>query len=276
MSRPVLVDADVLVYWCSFACQKYRYSYDGIEFDDYAKLRDHLKGIDLKPNEVDFEKILDVLDEEMVDVIAQKAITMIEDTCESDNLEFYLTGDTNFRTEIATLAPYKGNRKSDKPVHFEYARHYFKTIATAISEGEEADDLLSKRQHELKYQGIIATIDKDLNMIPGRHFDWNKMKKYVVQPDDGDRWFWTQLLTGDKADNIPGINRCGPVTADKILIDCKTTDERFEAVKKKYVKQYGDLWEEAMTEIGQLLWMRRRPDEMWTPATHKQLSDLEI
>lgn len=272
--RKILIDADVLVYWCSFACQKMRYRYEGIEFEDHAKLREYLATKDLKPKEVEYEKYLDVLEEDIVDVVAQRAIDMIMDTCESDDLEFYLSGPTNFRTEIATLQPYKGNRNSEKPVHFEYAKHWFSTIATATSVDEEADDLLAQRQHELGYEGVIASIDKDLNMIPGRHFNWDKMLKYNVKPDDGDRWFWTQMLTGDKADNIPGINRCGPKTAEKILAECTGVDDRLEAVKRKYQKQYGDLWESAMNEVGQLLWMRRLPNQMWTIDNHKEVSGL--
>jgi len=277
MSRPILVDADVLVYWTSFACQKTRYIYNDHHFEDHKKLREHLALSELKPKDVEFEKYIDVLDDNQFYIICDKVLEMIREDTMSSNLELYVSGDTNFRNDIATLKKYKGNRTADKPLKYGLARDYWLSKAFKVSSNQEADDDMAIRQVELNYEGVIATIDKDLNMIPGRHFNWQKEKGqgrlYKVDPDNADRWFWTQMLTGDTADNIPGIKRCGEKTAEKLL-DGLDTDGRMNVVLGKYREQYGKTADEALTEIGRLLWMRRQPEQMWTFDNHKEFSGL--
>lgn len=275
-NRPVLVDADILIYYTAFASQKMRYFYEGVEYADHETLRAYLAKQDLKPKDVDYEKRLEVYEDDVFYIVAAKAEEMIAEMCGSNNLELYVSGpsEDNFRNEVATIKKYKGNRTAPKPEKFELAREYYLSKATAVSAGEEADDLLAIRQAELNYEGIIASIDKDLNQIPGRHFNWDKEARYIVTPEDGDWFFWYQMLTGDRADNIPGIPRHGDKTAKKVL-DGLDKNERVEAVIEKYKKTYGESWEDAMTEVGRLLWMRRQPEQMWTLERHKDYSELD-
>jgi 5'-3' exonuclease len=76
------------------------------------------------------------------------------------------------------------------------------------------------------------------------------------------------MLTGDRTDNIEGIHGIGPVKATKILSECKTEQELYEAVWKTYQKH--ELSLERLTENGQLLWLRRKPDQMWLPPSTSQ------
>lgn len=273
MDDRVLVDADVLVYWTAFAMQKMRYYYEGEMYPDYAALLEHLAAKGLKPNQVEYDKELEILPDDRFPLIASRAIEMIEKQTGSTNLEFYLSGDTNFRTEVATIKEYKGNRTADKPVKYEMAKDYFTSMAKSVSVNEEADDVIAIAQIDSGCKCIIATIDKDLNQIPGRHFDWGKELKYTVGQDDGDRYFWTQMLTGDRADNIPGIPRVGDKTAAKLL-DGMDASQRIDLVTSKYRETYGTGWEDALTEVGQLLWMRRAPGQMWTLDKHEEYSKL--
>ena len=71
----------------------------------------------------------------------------------------------------------------------------------------------------------------------------------------GDMFFYSQMLTGDSVDNIPGLRGCGPAKAYKVLKDCKNEQDLFEAVQWEYEAQLKDDWQEYMLEQGQLLWM---------------------
>ena len=59
----------------------------------------------------------------------------------------FLTGDTNFRDEIAVTKKYKGHRDESKPWHFKNLTAYIKNAYDyELVEGLEADDLMSVRQ----------------------------------------------------------------------------------------------------------------------------------
>jgi 5'-3' exonuclease len=105
---------------------------------------------------------------------------------------------------------------------------------------------------------IICTTDKDLNMIRGWHYNMRKNEKFWVDEDDTLYTFYTQVLTGDRVDNIPGLHGIGPKKAEKILKGCKTEDQLYEAVLKAY-----DNNEEYLCEQAQLLWIRRKPNQLW-------------
>ena len=177
-----------------------------------------------------------------------------------------MSGEDNFRTNIATIQPYKGNRVgTEKPVHWQMLRDWLLDKPyTIVSDNEEADDVLSRAC----LRGCtIATIDKDLDNTPGLHYNFVKKTKYYVDPKEAMKNFYRQMLVGDKADHIPGIKGIGPVKADRILDDCRDEVDYERAIKPHYYKTYGAYgWKNAMTEVGQLLWMRREEGEMWLPS----------
>jgi 5'-3' exonuclease len=74
-------------------------------------------------------------------------------------------------------------------------------------------------------------------------------------------FFYSQLLTGDSVDNIPGLKGYGPAKAYEVLKDCKTEKDLFEAVQWEYEACVGKDWQEYLLEQGQLLWMIRERDE---------------
>jgi 5'-3' exonuclease len=70
------------------------------------------------------------------------------------------------------------------------------------------------------------------------------------------------MLEGDSSDNIPGINKVGPKTVDKIFAAKQNNINTIrDEVKELYKKQYGDSWYSAYTEVGNLLWIRRIKDQ---------------
>ena len=178
----------------------------------------------------------------------------------------------NFREDIATIQPYKGNRDgSEKPHHYAALREWLLSMPyTIVAEGEEADDVVS-RAMMAGYVG--ASNDKDLLNTPGWHYNFITGEKFYVDESQAIRNFYTQCLTGDTTDNIPGIKGVGPKTAEKILASRYDAVAMESAVLEAYVNRMGLSEEEALarlTEVGQLLWMRREEEELWQPLKKVQ------
>jgi hypothetical protein len=176
----------------------------------------------------------------------------------------FLTGSNNFRKDIAVTAPYKGNRTQAKPKHYELIREYLnKAWACEVIEGQEADDAIGIKAYEMEdvEDYVIMSIDKDLNMIRGWHYNFIKDEKYLVNDQEAIKHFYTQILTGDRVDNIIGLKGVGPKKAEKILQDCVTEADMYKAVLEAY-----DNDEKRVLENGQLLWIRRKENQIWSPA----------
>ena len=179
-----------------------------------------------------------------------------------DEVWGYLTGKGNFRNEIAVTAPYKGTRIAAKPYHFQLLREYMERAwGFEVVDGIEADDALGIESYRNEPdETIIVSIDKDLNMIRGHHYNFVKEEKYYVTEKDAIRNFYLQILTGDKVDNIIGLQGIGPVKSKKLLQDCTTELEMYETVLKAY-----DGNEVRVLENARLLWILREEKQVWQP-----------
>lgn len=182
-------------------------------------------------------------------------------TLEAKDYEGYLTdGANNFRNHLAVTQPYKGQRPGNKPIHYEAIRHYLVTEWKFKMETEqEADDAIGIRATELGNDSIICTIDKDLDNIVGWHYNFVKRDRYYVDEPTATRNFYRQILTGDKVDNVQGLRGIGPVKADRILGKFgRSAREYYDACVEAYD---GDT--ARVDENGRLLWIRRKPNEIW-------------
>ena len=179
----------------------------------------------------------------------------------SDYRMFLTDSKGNFRVKI--YPEYKANRVQERPKHYNVLRDYLLNFEKAeVAWGQEADDLLGIEQTS---NTIIASIDKDLKMIPGKHFDFVKNKHYEVSNAEGRHKFWCQMLTGDNTDNIPGIRGVGPKKAEKLLQGCSTDKEYKAAV----CTAYEDLTDvpcviSHLDWLGKLLFIRREHNQMWS------------
>lgn len=181
---------------------------------------------------------------------------------DGDRLRLFLTGSGNFREQVATIKPYKGNRDpTHKPKYYREIKDYMLSVWNAeLVHGREADDALGCAQWEAKDKStVLCTIDKDLDMIPGHHYNFVKKHYYYVDLAwANSRLFW-QMLVGDTSDNIPGIKGVGPKKADKVIAQCGgDLDKLREEVKRMYDEQYGTEGSAAYLEVGTLLWMQRK------------------
>lgn len=183
----------------------------------------------------------------------------IAEDLDVDEVEVFLTGKSNFRNDVAVTAPYKGNRKSEKPRHLPMLRDYLvEKYSASVSVDQEADDDIAIRATELGDEGIIVSLDKDFDQVKGWHYNFVKKLKYYVEEDEGLLNFYMQFLEGDRVDNIIGVKGIGKVGARKLL-EGKSEAEMFEICAEKLES------EERAIENGRLLYLRRYADERWEP-----------
>lgn len=188
----------------------------------------------------------------------------------ADEYKAWITGKGNYRYDIAETVPYKGNRKDvQRPKHYEALReHLVKRHEAIVTVGEEADDAVGIESTKLLDNCWIVHVDKDLDQLQGWHYNPVKDERYYVNEFDAYKAFCTQLLTGDRIDNIPGLDGIGPKKAGKALSEAKTKEELLEASFKKYQELGHTL--EYFTEQARLLWLRRYEGELWQPPNKLQ------
>ncbi len=144
-----------------------------------------------------------------------------------------------FRHEM--YADYKANRppmpaelRSQVEAIFELVR--LLGLPLVQVDGVEADDVIGTLARQAEAAGldcVISTGDKDLAQLVTDHITLvNTMsdtttdvagvkEKFGVRPDQIIDFL---ALTGDKSDNIPGVDKCGPKTAAKWLAAYDTLD----------------------------------------------------
>ncbi len=181
-----------------------------------------------------------------------------------DDYVAYLTGPNNFRYEVAKTVEYKANRKDMKrPKYLNDLRDHFKRLGAQETEGIEADDAVAIKMSQEPGNYVLIGVDKDLLQIPGEHYNPIKKERYQITPFWGDYNFYTQMLTGDRVDNIPGLAGIGPKKAIKILNYCDTQEKLEQAVWKAYQDKGHDY--DYFVEQGRLLWLQRYEGELWLP-----------
>lgn len=263
----LLIDADPIVYRSGFAAQE--------------TIEDDVLGTAIRPQPVEFAlQIVKTSIEAMVKAVEER---FNQTAAES----LVLTGPGNYRTKIATVRPYKGNRVAALPVHYQAIRNYLTERGAKVVHRREADDEISIRAWKLwKESGqdgrhaptyVVATIDKDLDQIPGWHYDYLKHVFYFVSESDAKFALWQQILAGDPSDNVPGCWKIGPGKAYGIvqrMMDKDLSDnDMWEVVVFHYEmsKQHADCpYRDRMSgdvalETAQLVYMQRKPGELWMP-----------
>ncbi|PFG10039.1 DNA polymerase I [Marinobacter sp. LV10MA510-1] len=144
-----------------------------------------------------------------------------------------------FRNDL--YADYKANRPpmpddlavQIEPIH-QIVRHM--GLPLLIVEGVEADDVIGTLAHEATSKGIdvvVSTGDKDMAQLVSPHVTLiNTMTNTHMDAADVEEKFGVTpaqiidylALVGDKVDNIPGVNKCGPKTAVKWLQEYQDID----------------------------------------------------
>lgn len=161
--------------------------------------------------------------------------------------QFWLSDSTanNFRTKI--YPEYKANRKDfKKPKHYDFLKDLaIEEWGARVTVGQEADDALGIEQTKdynslapASERTIICSIDKDLHQIPGNHYNFVKKESSIVEPEDGRKFFYQQLLKGDSVDNLQGAPGIGDAKAAKALGSESSEVGLFRLVRDCYMEQY--------------------------------------
>ena len=180
------------------------------------------------------------------------------------DFELRLTGPTNFRNDVAVSTPYKGSRTSEKPKHFLALRQHMLDMGATVSDNEEADDVVVYQYLAEPEKYVMVHVDKDLNQCAGYHYNPVKKEFYEVSESDAIRAFYTQVLVGDRVDNIACIHGVGPAKAAKIIAGFTSAFDLYAAVSNAYIA--AGLTLERLTENARLLWLRRvKGEPLWLP-----------
>lgn len=306
--NPVLViDADPAVYQAGFAAQStihhYVYQTKSGEMKqriwaDGNKARAFFrryKGCEVLDHSTELEVKPEAFARQAAKTILRKCVRAAAKHfgCGERDLivEVVLSGPDNFRKDIATIKEYKGNRKSALPEHYNVVRHYISDQWNAQTvHGWEADDEVSIRCRQLEADGVpwlLATIDKDLDQVPGNHFDYQKNVHYHVADSEAHQIFWVQLIAGDSTDNIQGCHRLGVGKAEEMVAawiaeyedhperDVAPLDswlwnaavDTYQLNMEKYPDKFpeGMTAEEAALENARLVFMLHHEGQLWTP-----------
>ena len=252
----IAIDGDIICYSVGFASEGREYDVDGVRFSLKKEAQAFCEECDIDP-----EHIRLTINPEPIEYALSSVKRMIGHICEGAECEdyvVYLTGKGNYREELATIREYKGNRKSEKPTHYQAIKDYLMEVHDAVVvDGMEADDAIGMAGYV--NGDIMASIDKDLNCVPGWHYDWNKQELYEVTEEEADRFFYTQLLTGDSTDNIPGLYQ---MTGKRATAKLKEPLQEMDDPKQMYT-YVRDVWRQAYDDVGMALDERDEVVDNW-------------
>ena len=305
MGTIALIDGDILVYKSAFSAERQSYKAvfsNGREKDfntQYKKteLISFLKGKGFDTDEYVIEGYKTYIEPKWAIARARKKLSMVLEETGTTEYILYLTSNdkSNFRFERAvTPGPagpgYKEGRGS-KPHYYQLIRDYFEEdINCHIISGMEADDALGIAQCTMTEDTILCTQDKDLHMIPGKHYNFVD-KEFFTAEDPGKVWmgetasgrkkikgtgicwFYAQMLLGDNCDNIPGVPMYGPVKVEKLLRNITEESEMIAIVWNIYYTKFKDKAKDRFLEVADLLWMLRKKGEFKSSFLEKHLKE---
>ena len=208
-------------------------------------------------------------EDEHADIAFMRANIMLNDMMEevqATGHKVFISGkrEDNFRLRVNP--EYKANRKDVvRPIHLDATKEFLVTQWGATTcQGYEADDGLGMDQRDSGT--VICSIDKDLLQVPGLHYNFVKKLLTKVTPSEGLKNFYTQVLTGDRTDNVIGLAGIGPVKAGKIL-EGLLPEEYYEACRGAYND------DERLHSNCKLLWVWRAPNQIWEPPNEAQIKE---
>ena len=199
---------------------------------------------------------------------------------ESSAFQGFLTGSNNFRYDI--YPEYKAHRKKKpKPQFLEACRESLViNWKCQVTDGIEADDALGI-EHQANPGSVLASIDKDLLQLPGRHYNFVKQTWTDIDELQGLRNFYTQLIEGDASDNIPAWD--GKLRTSRPKFVAKLIDPLYDLFREDQMYEYvADLYQDHWQEVNmpgesitwefdnsllhrnaQLLYIQKKENDKW-------------
>jgi hypothetical protein len=275
VERVALIDADIIAWKCATATERTWYmGREAEEFKYKSEAEDYCVS-----NGLEYSAYIDTevrtepfgLTKSNVDSMME---AIIRDTESTAGWRAFLTGKGNYREQLATVRPYKGNRPKVKPFNLAATKDYLieKWGATVV-DGMEADDALGIAQMAIMKEtgsiehSVICSTDKDLKQIPGLHYNFTSCTMHTQAYGPGMKLFFLQALMGDSTDNIEGIEGVGKMGAQKILADTVSPEEMEGLVFDAYHKKYGiEEGTRRCREMMDLVWIQREKGVLYTSS----------
>jgi 5'-3' exonuclease len=194
------------------------------------------------------------------DEVFMSIINKIEDVYEVDKVMTFAGARGNFRKQISKT--YKANRKeSDRPPLLNQLQEYVKFNYDAIAgEGVETDDVVATYWKALtntfsREEVLIVSIDKDYKQFPCLIYDYHYKKQcfYDISEAEAKRNFWTQMISGDSADNVNYCKGYGEAYCKKAFKDCLSDYSFIKVTFALFKKIYKNKAREKFLECYQLL-----------------------
>ena len=197
--------------------------------------------------------------EEIVSTAAKNFISTILQKTEAEYyLGFYqVSGHMNYRNEV--VPAYKRNRPASpefilqwKDVIHKAFSSFDGVVGLTVIESDDAMSIIHYTYNE-SYDIVYAHIDKDLNCIPGNHYNYSKNIAYWVSSQEAYVFAKTQVLTGDSNDGVPGVPGVGAAKAKPYVEKYESVVEAFKmAAKDKKVRKWITLFYETYSCINLL------------------------
>lgn len=175
-----------------------------------------------------------------------------------NNYVIILKSSENYFNYRKIIEPtYKKTRNKDAPkFHDDVKKYIINNYNCYIINGAESDDVYASLMVNFKeisnLQPIGVSIDKDLLIVPGYHYNYDKKTYVDIQDPMGDithdvktnkvkSWgklrLYQMLLQGDAADNVKGIQGIGQIRSFHILRRVKNDNNScFQIVKSYYTR----------------------------------------
>lgn len=279
------IDADSLLHAACWIAQPTTWI---CKIEDKEVHREHLKA-DMKQwiasnirEGIDhtLDKEVEVKDFGLAVNVLKSSIKGILNHTKPDDYAVYIGGGhTTFRHAIAsgTEKEYKANRQP-KPYHFEELEAYARNMPHIVvaTDWLETDDYVTMcfTQMQREDYQVLVHIDKDLDQLPGLHYNWSKEKTYHNTFKDCMYALSYQMLVGDGADTVAGCKGIGVKKAPGLLQD-KTAQEMWDTVQDLYLKAHGAEASLRFRHNIKMYWMLRRHGEFWTPDVMQEWLGVE-
>lgn len=220
----------------------------------------------------------------------------------STDVRLHLTGEGGFkggRNLYPSFKPYQGNRTGkSKPALLEPLRELLGTQQAydmgmpedwycKLNRYWEADDTVMMDSYTFGDRGIVVSDDKDLRMTVHPYWEARRGASSVLSDDwgyiemtdlatyplgHGLKYFWLQLLMGDTADNIRGLDKMGGRNIGQVraleFLEDKTCQHE---VANEILWCFAAIKQDVLAEA-ELLWMRRHEYD----SAYEYLVNLEL